>query len=179
MGCWRDFRGLLPPADPHADRLHIGPHGVCLAAGERRRFGRSFSAPDGTTWILAIRAISLGEAAGYVIEQLEAGKFPGIASELTLLDLIVKPLQLGRQDAADEYETLLSHFPNLELVPISRAILVEAAALRARSRLRTPDAIQLATGLHSGATLAITNDEAWKHIAGIETLLLTELLDKL
>jgi predicted nucleic acid-binding protein len=73
----------------------------------------------------------------------------------------------------------LDYFPNLELEPISRAILLEAAALRARYRLRTPDAIQLTTAFKSGATLAITNDEAWKHIAGIETLLLTELNSKL
>jgi predicted nucleic acid-binding protein len=131
---------------------------------------------DTSVWIYHFEQNStFGEAAGHVIEQLEAGKFRGIASELTLLELIVKPLQLGRQDAADDYETLLSYFPNLELEPISRAILLDAAALRARYRLRTPDAIQLATGLHSGATLAITNDEAWQRIAGIETLLLTEL----
>jgi predicted nucleic acid-binding protein len=53
--------------------------------------------------------------------------------------------------------------------------LIEAAALRARHRLPTPDAIQLATAIHSGATLAITNDEAWKNVGGIDTLLLTEL----
>jgi predicted nucleic acid-binding protein len=135
---------------------------------------------DTSVWIHHFEQNStFGEAAAYVIEQLEAGKFRGIASELTLLELIVKPLQLGRQDAADDYETRLSHFPNLELEPISRAILLEAAALRARYRLRTPDAIQLATAFKSGATLAITNDETWKLIAGIESLLLTDLLGKL
>ena len=51
--------------------------------------------------------------------------------------------------------------------------------MRARYRLQTSDAIQLATAFKSGATLAITNDEAWKLIAGIETLLLTDLLNKL
>jgi predicted nucleic acid-binding protein len=60
------------------------------------------------------------------------------------------------------------------LEPITHAILLEAAALRARYRLRTPDAIQLATGLKSGATLAITNDDAWRHVAGIDTLLLAD-----
>jgi predicted nucleic acid-binding protein len=135
---------------------------------------------DTSVWIYHFEQNpTFGEAAGYVIDQLEAGKFRGIASELTLLELTVKPLQLGRQDAADDYETLLSYFPNLELELISRAILLEAAALRARYRLRTPDAIQLATAFKSGATLAITNDEAWKHIAGIETLLLTDLLRKI
>jgi predicted nucleic acid-binding protein len=135
---------------------------------------------DTSVWIYHFEQNStFGDAASYIIEQLEAGKFRGIASELTLLELIVKPLQLGRQDAADDYETLLSYFPNLELEPISRTILLEAAALRARYRLRTPDAIQLATAFKSGATLAITNDGAGKHVAGIETLLLADVLSKL
>jgi predicted nucleic acid-binding protein len=111
-----------------------------------------------------------------VIEQLEEGKFRGIASELTLLELTVRPLQLGRQDAADDYETLLSYFPNLQLEPITRLILLEAAGLRARYRLRTPDAIQLATGLQAGATLAATNDEAWRDLPMIETVILADLV---
>jgi predicted nucleic acid-binding protein len=131
---------------------------------------------DTSVWIYHFEEnAAFGEAASRVIEELEAGKFRGLASELTLLELIVKPLQLGRQDAADDYETLLSYFPNLDLVPISRDILLDAAGLRARYRLRTPDAIQLATAFSAGATLAITNDEAWAHIAGIETLLLKDL----
>jgi predicted nucleic acid-binding protein len=111
-----------------------------------------------------------------VIEQLEDGKFRGIASELTLLELTVRPLQLGRQDAADDYETLLSYFPNLQLEPVTRLILLEAAGLRARYRLRTPDAIQLATGLQAGATLAVTNDEAWRDLSMIETVILADLV---
>ena len=49
----------------------------------------------------------LGAPAGEVIESLEAGKFRGVASELTLLELTVRPLQLGRQNVADDYEVLL------------------------------------------------------------------------
>ena len=58
--------------------------------------------------------------AGDVIADLEEGRFRGISSELTLLELVVRPLQLGRQDAADDYELLLSYFPNLELAPVGR-----------------------------------------------------------
>ena len=119
----------------------------------------------------------LAAAAGEIIENLEEGKFRGVASELTLLELTVKPLQLGRQDVADDYEVLLDYFPNFELVPISREILLEAAALRARQRLRTPDAIQIATGLRTGATLAVTNDEGWRNFPLIETTILTDLIE--
>jgi predicted nucleic acid-binding protein len=119
----------------------------------------------------------LAAAAGKIIESLEEGEFRGVASELTLLELTVRPLQLGRQDVADDYEVLLDHFPNFELEPISREILLEAAALRARQRLRTPDAIQIATGLRTGATLAVTNDEGWRNFPLIETLILTDLVE--
>lgn len=119
----------------------------------------------------------LAASAGKIIEGLEAGKFRGIASELTLLELTVRPLQLGRQDVADDYEVLLEHFPNLELQPISREVLLEAASLRARHRLRTPDAIQIATGLRYGATLAVTDDEGWHDLPIIETVVLSDLVE--
>lgn len=115
------------------------------------------------------------EAAGRMIGDLEAGRFLGVASELMLLELTVRPLQLGRQDVADDYELLLSHFPNLQLEPIRREILLDAAALRARYRLRTPDALMLATGIRLGATLAATNDETWRNLPFIQTLILSDV----
>ena len=118
-----------------------------------------------------------GAAAGKVIRNLEAGKFRGVASELILLELTVRPLHLARQDVADEYELLLDHFPNLELVPVTREILSLAAGIRARHRLRTPDAIQVATALQMGATLAITNDDAWRTVPVIETIILSDLTE--
>jgi len=133
---------------------------------------------DTSVWIYHFEQHpTLASAAGRVIESLEAGKFRGIASELILLELTVRPLQLGRQDVADDYEVLLGYFPNLELQPISREILMDAAGLRARHRLRTPDAIQIATGVRYGATLAVTNDEAWRNLPLIETVVLSDLIE--
>lgn len=116
-------------------------------------------------------------AAGKIIESLEIGRFRGVASDLTLLELTVRPLQLGRQDVADDYELLLEHFPNLELAPVTREILLFAAGLRARHRLRTPAAIQLATAIQCGATLAITNDDVWRNLPVIETVILSDLIE--
>jgi predicted nucleic acid-binding protein len=133
---------------------------------------------DSSIWVYHFEQhAEFGPAAAAVIEAMEEGAFRGIASELTLLELTVKPLQLGRQDIADEYEVLLSYFPNLELEPISREVLLSAAVLRARHRLRTPDAILLATGVHCGATAAVTNDDAWVGAApaGMDIVLLSGL----
>ena len=131
---------------------------------------------DTSVWIYHLENHpELGLPAGRVIDSLEEGRFRGIASELTLLELTLRPLQLGRQDVADHYEVLLDYFPNLEIVPVSREILLEAAALRARQKIRTPDAIQLATGIRAGATLAVTNDKLWRSVPLIETALLDDL----
>ena len=133
---------------------------------------------DTSVWIYHFEQHpQLAAPAGRVIGALEEGRFQGIASELTLLELTVRPLQLARQDIADEYELLLDYFPNLELVAISREILLDAAALRARQKLRTPDAIQIATGLQAGTTLAVTNDKAWRTVTLLETMILTDLAD--
>ena len=131
---------------------------------------------DTSVWIYHIEQNPmLAPAAGRVIGSLQDGMIRGVASELTLLELTVGPLRLGRQDIADDYEILLDYFPNFALEPIDREILLEAAGLRARHRLRTPDAIQIATGIRCGATLAVTNDESWRNLPSIETAVLSDL----
>ncbi len=130
---------------------------------------------DTAVWIYHLEANArFATVAGNIIAGLEAGRFRGVASELTLHELIVRPLQLGRQDVADEYELLMSHFPHLEWVPVTGNILVRAAALRARHRLRGPAAIQIATALESGATLAVTGADTWRQLPEIATLIITD-----
>ncbi|MEO7774188.1 MAG: type II toxin-antitoxin system VapC family toxin [Steroidobacteraceae bacterium] len=132
---------------------------------------------DTSVWIYHFEQhLEFGRAASAVVEALEEGRFQCVVSELTLLELTVRPLQLGRQDVADEYELLLSHFPNVQLEPVTREILLAAAALRARYRVRTPDAILLATGIGREATAAVTNDDAWRAVSGtgMEVFLLSD-----
>ena len=89
--------------------------------------GRKRVLLDTSLWIYHFGAHPcFGAAAGRILGDLEAGRFTAIASELTLLELNVLPLRRGRQDIADEYELLLTHLPNFELVPLSRDILLEA-----------------------------------------------------
>jgi predicted nucleic acid-binding protein len=131
---------------------------------------------DTSLWIYHLEGHpEFGSASSDLIAALERGQFRGVASELTLMELTVRPLSRGRQDAADDYEILLTYFPNLDLAPITRDILMRAAGLRAGYRIRTPDAIQVATGIELGATLALTNDDAWRALPMIETVVLSDL----
>jgi predicted nucleic acid-binding protein len=99
-----------------------------------------------------------------VLDRIQFGKCRGIASELTLHELVVRPLQLGLPDVADEYELLLSSFPNMTLTPVTRPILLKAAELRAAYGFRAPDAIIIATAIINRATLLVTNDKKWQRI---------------
>lgn len=116
-----------------------------------------------------------GAVCASVLRNVASGRCTAIVSELSLLELIVRPLQLGRQDAADEYETLISHMPHLELVPTDRAVVRRAAALRATYALRTPDALLLATAMVHGASLVLTNDRAWKKVTEIKVVCLGDI----
>ena len=138
--------------------------------------GHRLIALDTSVWIYHFEgSLAYGHAADSVLEAVTQALIGAVASELVLLELLVGPLKKGLQDVADEIELALLHFPHLRLAPVTRGVLIRAAEIRARYGLRTPDAIMLATAVESGATLAVTNDSAWRKVNEIEVLLLRDL----
>lgn len=138
--------------------------------------GHRLIALDTSAWIYHFEgSASYGRAADEVLEAVSQGHVAAVASELVLLELLVAPLKKGAQDVADEIELTLLHFPHLQLAPVTRSVLLRAAEIRARYGLRTPDAIMVATAVESEATLALTNDEAWRKLEEIEVMLLRDL----
>ena len=106
---------------------------------------------------------------------IDAGECFAATSELTLAECLVKPLELGRTEIAQLYLGFLQNRRSLEVVPVSRAILTEAARLRAVSRIRLPDAIHAATALRQNCTRLVTNDQRFHAVPGIQPLLVTDL----
>ncbi len=140
--------------------------------------GRRLIALDTSVWIYHFEgSVAYGRAADGVLEAVSEGRIAALVSELVLLELLVAPLKKGAQDVADEIELTLLHYPHLRLEPVTRGVLVRAAEIRARYGLRAPDAIMVATAIESGATLAVTNDDAWRKVEEVEVLLLRDLVD--
>src|ERR1700733_9000562 len=79
----------------------------------------------------------------------------------------------GREDLAKEERDILLRSASLTTVPPTEEIVEEAAGHRALHNLRTPDAIQLATALHAGASWFLTNDMDLPNVNGIHLLLST------
>jgi predicted nucleic acid-binding protein len=96
-------------------------------------------------------------------------------SVLTLTEVLVKPIRLGHKKIASEYEQILKSSPNIELCDIDTNISKKAAKLRAKHALKTPDAIQLATGIEKNADYFFTNDFRLKKVSEIKILTLNDL----
>lgn len=96
-----------------------------------------------------------------VLEAVESGSVAGLAATITLAELLTVPAQSGDQRAMQEYELYLTHFPNLRILPLDTALARETARVRAATRLRMPDAIQIAAARLSGADGIVTNDSRW------------------
>jgi len=62
------------------------------------------------------------------------------------------------------------------LYPVDEIVAERAAEIRAQYQYRTPDAIQLATGLEHDATLFITNDKRLKNFLELTVLVLDDFL---
>lgn len=131
---------------------------------------------DTSPFIYHIEGVSLyATAVGIVFDELVRGTFAGVTSVLTLMELTVKPLQLGLSDVADEYEMVLSTYPNLTIVGFDQTTVRRAAELRAIYRLRPADALQVAACLQGGATAFLTNDKALRRVTEeIEVMLLED-----
>jgi predicted nucleic acid-binding protein len=115
-------------------------------------------------------------AAAPLWNALDAGQQQIVTSELTLLEVLVKPLRDANQALTDLYRRILLGTVGLTCLPISLAFLERAAALRASHNLRTPDAIHAATALEAGCALFVTNDPGFRSVAGLNIAVLDEIV---
>ena len=99
-----------------------------------------------------------------------------VTSTLTLMEVLVLPLRLGRTTLAKQYVTTLRRASGLELVGIGLRVAQVAAMLRARHGVATPDAIHLATAVVAECKYFLTNDRRMPEIPGLRVLQLTDYL---
>ena len=98
-----------------------------------------------------------------------------VSSELARMETLVLPLKNGDTALVKTYEQALFG-TDMRLLPITQPILREAACLRATTRLKTPDALHLATAQLSGCPLFVTNDFGFRGVATMPLVILDDLL---
>jgi len=113
-----------------------------------------------------------------IFSEISYGNILGISSYLTLLEVLVKPIKEGAREIANEYRNLL--LGNIWMFPLDDRVAEKAAELRAKYngngfKLKTPDAVQIATGLLNRAEIFLTNDTNLKQVQEIEVVVLDEV----
>ena len=107
---------------------------------------------------------------------VDAGDIQAVTSTVTLLEVSVQPIRRGDVGLARRYRDILLNSPGMSCQAVSSDIAEEAARLRAVYNLRTPDAIQLATAIRSGASHFLTNDSFLPPIPLMQILILDQLV---
>ncbi len=111
-----------------------------------------------------------------IFEMINGGQLSGISSYVTLLEVMVHPIRENRPDLARSYRDVLLQADNFTLFPLDQVIAEEGASIRARYGFGTPDAVQLATAVHRGADVYVTNDHRLKRFRQVEVLVIDDFL---
>ncbi|MCY0095938.1 type II toxin-antitoxin system VapC family toxin [Hoeflea ulvae] len=93
------------------------------------------------------------------INALETGQLTGVSSHLTLAECLVKPMRESNEPAIEAVLQFLEHQEHVDLLPVSRDILVKAAGLRAVAGTKLPDAIHLASAVAAGCQTFLSDDK--------------------
>ncbi|AFY95725.1 type II toxin-antitoxin system VapC family toxin [Chamaesiphon minutus] len=102
------------------------------------------------------------------------GEISLISSELIITEVLVKPLKSQNEQSIDSYNKLLFD-SGIELIPITRSLLISATNLRAKHNLKTPDAIHAATSIDLNCNRFLTNDKGFTNIPRLPTLILSQI----
>lgn len=105
-----------------------------------------------------------------VFSAIDRGRIEAVTSGITLLETLVVPLRAGDVRLADRYEALLTRSRGIRLREIDVSLLRLAAHVRAATRLKTPDSLQLATALATGCSAFLTNDRDYPAGPGLRIL---------
>lgn len=118
-----------------------------------------------------------GAAAASVLVRIQASEIIGLASTVILTELMVPAHRRGQEALGAAIVAGLQTYSGLHLLPADAAICIEAARLRAKYNLRTPDAIHVATALTGRADGIVTNDRRWRRLTreGLKIWMIDEL----
>jgi predicted nucleic acid-binding protein len=128
---------------------------------------------DANVFIAALESpTARSDHAWWILRAIQAGEIAGVTSEITLAEVLVKPIELGMQDMIVAYENMVAPAPNFDVPPVTREILIDAARIRARrASVRLPDAVHLATARSRSCTFFVTEDRRMEILEGMKQLI--------
>jgi uncharacterized protein len=109
-----------------------------------------YALEESSDWPDAVRAL---------LDAIDASQIRAVTSELTLAEVMTKPLQSSSPEHLSKYKQFLSPTGALWMPSVSRDVLTAVAALRATTGLKLFDAIHVATAQSTHCDYFLTQDE--------------------
>ncbi len=114
---------------------------------------------DSNVFIYAvINAEALGEKARGLLRKIQLGEEKALTSALTFDEVFWAVKKYGREAAAVEACQALLNFPNLEIEPVDRELVLLALRLIGEHHLAPRDAIHAATAVTGKADAIVSTD---------------------
>ncbi|WP_330203781.1 type II toxin-antitoxin system VapC family toxin [Cyanobacterium sp. Dongsha4] len=109
---------------------------------------------------------------------LEHGLLQAITSELSLSEVLVKPMIDENIHLQNIYQDMIQTSSSLEVINIDRKILIESANIRSKTKIKLPDSIHGATAIFNNCSDFLTNDKQLNLLPDINVIILEDLLNK-
>jgi predicted nucleic acid-binding protein len=97
---------------------------------------------------------------------IAAGRPAAIVSTISVAEVLVKPYEQREPARIAAIERFLTSLPNTSVVAPSLVAAKDAARLRAKYRIRLPDALLVATSREQQARAFLTNDTRLRRLRG-------------
>jgi predicted nucleic acid-binding protein len=111
-----------------------------------------------------------------VLAQIEAWSQVIVTSELTLAECLVGAHRINNT-LVETYERLLQSNAALEVIPITRKLLLAGSKIAADRWMKFPDALHCATAEAMGCTALVSNDKGLRLSPGMTQYSLDDLLN--
>jgi predicted nucleic acid-binding protein len=93
-----------------------------------------------------------------LFERIDDGSILAATSELTLAEVLAKPLVSAEHDLVTKYESMFATGSTIMSVPVDKEVLREAASLQGQLGIKLIDAIHVASSRQTECDYFLTND---------------------
>jgi len=133
--------------------------------------------PDGATVLVDTNPIvywfedsPLAVAFESVFADIQAGRIDAIVTPITVAEVVSGPLRAGKEALAERYRQAITASQGFSVRDTNADIAMLAARLRLRHALKLPDAIQVATAVHTGCFALISRDRDFSNVTDVLVL---------
>ncbi|OZH55375.1 twitching motility protein PilT [Hydrocoleum sp. CS-953] len=110
-----------------------------------------------------------------VFNYIESHSIAVITSPITLAECLILPTRQKNLSGQQQFINILTSQDTINFVDINSEIALIAADIRVRYNLKLPDALQIATAIHSNCDAFLTNDLQLKKVSELSILVISEL----